>query len=65
MRIGDLNRNQLVELKQAYLCEMYDYVYWAQLARADELVSDEEVIAAYRGITFTNEDFVCTGGSEG
>jgi hypothetical protein len=65
MNVEELNRNQLVELKQAYLCEMYDHVYWEQLARADELVSDEEVIAAYCGITFTNDDFVCTGGSEG
>lgn len=65
MRIGDLSRNQLIELKQAYLCEMYDHVYWEQLARADELVSDEEVNAAYGGIAFTNDDFVCTGGSEG
>lgn len=65
MRIGELSRNQLIELKQAYLCEMYDHVYWEQLARADELVSDEEVIAAYGGITFTSDDFVCSGGSEG
>lgn len=57
MSVEELNRDQLIKLKQAYLCELYDHVYWYQLAYADELVSDEEVITAYSVFTFSEEDF--------
>lgn len=57
MSVDELNRDQLIGLKQRYLCEIYYGVSWDMLACADELVSDEIVLNYYAGITFCEEDF--------
>lgn len=57
MNIYDLNRDQIIELKQAMLTERQESVSWGELADADSIISDEEVRAAYEGIDFTSDDF--------
>ena len=57
MSVRELNRDQLVQLKQNYLCEIQHSVSWGELAFADELVSDEKIFAEYAGYSFVEEDF--------
>ncbi len=57
MTVKELNRDQLIQLKQNYICDTYDRVYWSDLAAADELISDSEIFAVYADINFTNDDF--------
>lgn len=69
MKVEELSREQLVELKQNYLTELSDkrngegVSYW-ELANADELVSDEEIFDYYAGTDFVPEDFFCSGHDE-
>lgn len=60
MKVKDLSRDQLIELKQHYLCEQDMQPSWGELADADELVSDETVFEEYADIHFVNDDFFCT-----
>lgn len=57
MSVFDLNRDQFLELKQAYLCEQQQNVSWDALANADEYVSDDQVFALYADVNFSPEDF--------
>ena len=66
MKVNELSREQLTELKQNYLTEICDkrtgdgVSYW-ELANVDELVSDKEVFDFYAGTDFVDEDFFCSG----
>lgn len=60
MKVTELSREQLVELKQAYLCENGYEPSWYELATADEIVDDETIIEEYEGTHFVNDDFFCT-----
>ena len=68
MNVHELNADQMLELKQDYLCEKNDRAgigtSYGELADADELVSDEEIVAEYSGYDFGNDDFFCTAGME-
>jgi hypothetical protein len=68
MTVYELSRDQLIELKQAYITEKNDEVgegtSWGELADADELVDDKEIFAAYECYDFVNDDFFCTAGRE-
>ncbi len=57
MGVHELNRDQLVQLKQNYLCEKQKSVSWGELAAADEIVTDEEIYNEYAHIMFTEDDF--------
>lgn len=57
MNVRDLDRNQLVELKQKMLCDRNEDVSYFDLAWADKLISDEEVFEEFDGISFVEEDF--------
>ena len=62
MKVTELNRDQLVQLKQDYLCDIADKrngesPSWYEIANADALVSDKEVFDYYAGIDFVPEDF--------
>ena len=63
MTFKELNREQIVQLKQSILFEMamdedgYVSLSWGELASADELVSDELVEQAYGACVFTEADF--------
>lgn len=57
MSVKELNRCQLEQLKQNYLCATQESVSWGELADADEIVSDEQVFNEYEGTVFVPEDF--------
>jgi len=63
MTFKELNREQIIQLKQSLLCEVamdedgHLSLSWGELASADELVSDELVEQAYGDCVFTEEDF--------
>ena len=64
MTIHDLNREQLAELKQAYIMEQNsaDGVSYNELACADELVTDAEIFAFFGDCEFSEDDFSCSAG---
>lgn len=68
MTVYDLNRDQLIELKEHMLTERYDErgesPSWGDLAEADDIISDEEVFEEYGGTQFSMDDFFCTAGQE-
>lgn len=57
MNVHELNRDQLVQLKQSYLCAKYRNISYGELATADDIVTDEEVFLRYDGANFTEDDF--------
>ena len=59
MSVYELNKNQLIELKQNYLCEVQKNVSYGELCDADNIVSDEEVFQVYSCTDFSSEDFMC------
>jgi hypothetical protein len=66
MTVRELDRGQLIELKQAYITEKNDEVgqgtSWGELADADDIISDKEIFDRYDGYTFSNDDFFCSVG---
>ena len=68
MTVRELNRDQLIELKQAYLTQKLDEqgegISYGELAEADELVSDAEIFEEYAGTDFVPDDFTCSAGQE-
>lgn len=60
MDVHDLTRDQLIELKHAYLCRGDEQPSWHDLACADEIVSDAEVFEEYAGVDFVPDDFFCS-----
>ena len=57
MGVQELNREQMICLKQGLLCERNQSVDYLSLAQADNIISDEEVYNEYNGIMFTEDDF--------
>lgn len=71
MTVHELNREQLIQMKQNYLCQLadcgefaeivgvdYDCPSWKDLADADEIVPDDVIFRNYDDVYFTEEDFV-------
>ena len=61
MKVTELNREQLVCLKERYLCDWYDSIgdtpSWEELANADDFVADETIFYYFEGTEFVPEDF--------
>lgn len=61
MTVQELNRDQLIQLKQQMLMERMDAEgdspSWGELADADSLISDEDVQSEFAGTMFTTGDF--------
>lgn len=57
MKVKDLNREQLIQLKQRMYMDR-QWPSWEELYEVDDLISDEEVFAEFRGVEFVEEDFV-------
>lgn len=70
MTVYELNRDQLIQLKQNYLCQLadegcyaevrgvdYDEPSYDDLMLADDIVPDDVIFRNYDGY-FTEEDFV-------
>lgn len=71
MKVTELNREQLTQLKQQYLWILadegtfaevldvdYDEPSYGDLANADEIVPDDVVFRQWEGTDFVEEDFV-------
>ena len=70
MKVHELTRDQLVELKQRYLCDWYDsYPFdhngpsYQELADADTIIPDDLVFDYFDGFDFVPDDFACTAGN--
>lgn len=63
MTVHNLNRDQLIELKQAMLCEI-DSPSYGELAEADSIVSDKDVFA-YVGTLYMGDEPVRIQDSKG
>lgn len=63
MKVTELNREQLVCLKQQYLCDWYDSFpfengpSYQELADADKEIPDELVFDYFEGFDFVPDDF--------
>jgi len=55
--VNDLEREQLIELKQQMLTESDTSVSWGELADADDLIPDEDVFSRFAGVEFSTDDF--------
>lgn len=62
MTVRELNREQIIQLKQAYLCEEFDErgltPSWGELAEVDTTISDEVLFERYEDYDFVEEDFI-------
>ncbi len=68
MTVSELNRDQMIELKQNYLSELVDKteyrcLSYGELAAADEIVSDAKIFWLYDCYDFSEDDFSCTAGN--
>jgi len=57
MTVKELNRDQMVQLKQDYLVEIRGDVSYGELADADSIVTDEQMFDYYSGVNFVPDDF--------
>ena len=57
MKLQDLNREQIIQLKQNLYCERNENASYGELAEIDNLVSDEELKEEYGDTYFVDEDF--------
>lgn len=68
MNVTELNRDQLIELKQSYLDVLNESgeheeivgVGYDELANADEIVLDDVIFDYYADVIFTEDDFFCS-----
>ena len=61
MKVTELNREQINELKQSLATLIKDEqgqdISYEELVNATEVISDKEVFEYYEGIEFTEDDF--------
>ena len=65
LTVSELSDDQMLELKQNYLCQHLDEVEdrspsYGELADADEIVPTELIYDAYSGTLFVPDDFFCS-----
>lgn len=73
MDVTELSREQLIELKQNYLCSLDDSgdysegfdvdhigVSYSELLNADDIIPDDVVFDNYCGVIFCDDDFICS-----
>ena len=58
MKVKELNREQISQLKQSYYCEYNNNVSWGELIDIDNLISDEEIFNKYHEVEFVEDDFI-------
>lgn len=59
MTVYQLNRDELIELKQRYYFEKHTDVSYYEIAFIDTLVTDYEIYEKYKDTIFTEDDFFC------
>ena len=58
MDVRELNRDQLTQLKASYYDELHpEGVSYGELASINDLVTDAEILEAYAGVCFVDDDF--------
>lgn len=57
MKLKDLSKEQIIQLKQRLYCERNENVSYGELADINNLVSNEEIEKEYNDISFVEEDF--------
>ena len=73
MKLQDLSKDRLIELKERYLIKLadegtfaevmgvdYDAPSYGDLANADSIVPEEVIEREYDGVCFVEDDFFCT-----
>jgi len=64
MNVRELNREQLLELKERYIIDWYAAnnrtPSWSEMANAETIVADYAVFDYFDGIDFVPEDFSCS-----
>lgn len=58
MTVYELTKDQMLELKQSYLCSRNNNVSYDELIRADDIVSDKEIFNEYGNFEFSEDDFL-------
>lgn len=58
MKVTDLTREQLQQLKCNYLAEQGRELSWGECIEVDDIVSDEEIFNEYDSADFMEEDFL-------
>lgn len=60
MGVRELNRGELIKLKQNYYCnELGNNASYGELANIDNIVTDEEIFNFYDYVDFVKDDFFC------
>ena len=67
MTVRELNRSQMIELKQDHICKTYDELDGSTpsigtLADADRIVPDWMMFEEYDDVEFSEDDFFCSSG---
>ena len=62
MKVTELTKEQLTELKERYYMEYNKNVSYGELANINELVTDAEVFKEYEHVDFVEDDFFCSCG---
>ena len=69
MDVKNLNREELVELKERYYTGLLDRKgespSYGELAAIDDLVDDDTIFEVYAGVDFVEDDFFCSCGVSG
>lgn len=65
MTVFELNHDQRVMLKQNMLCKRMEpeSPSYGELAFADKLISDEDMLAEFAGTEFSEDDFLGSSGN--
>ena len=65
MTVYQLNRDELVELKQRYYFQLHNKdISYDEQAFIDKLVTDEEIYEEYKNTIFSSDDFFCNSNNQ-
>lgn len=68
MKVTELNKDQLTELKERFYTEkqakLGNGVSYGELANIDNLITNDEIMQEYDDTTFSNDDFFCSAGKD-
>lgn len=64
MKVEELNREQLKELKINYLSLNKNNISYEEIANIESIIPDAEIFEYYNGVNFTEADFFNNGEAE-
>lgn len=64
MKVEELNREQLKELKINYLSLNKNNISYGEIANIESIIPDAEILEYYNGVNFTEADFFNNGEAE-